>query len=145
MRVLLSLAGAPPPVGEPTGRSERPARMAKQQRRPEWRQGRPPGRPEGTRGAEHSEHRSALDASGGRSYLGGAGERPQRLRMSRSPKSDGSLTWSTARTQGKARQPEGRAFGGEGSRQRPPARGYRSPRVRSRPNQGLPGRPRGRG
>src|SRR5439155_7928457 len=70
MRVLPSLAAPPPPVGEPTGRSERPARMAKQQRRPEWRQGRPPGRPEGTRGAEQSEHRSALDASGGRSYLG---------------------------------------------------------------------------
>src|SRR5215467_2387950 len=69
MRVLLSLAVPPLPL-EPTGRSERPARMAKHQRRPEWRQGRPAGRPEGTRGAEQSEHRSALDANGGRSYLG---------------------------------------------------------------------------
>src|ERR1700730_5554098 len=57
---------------------ERPARMAKRKRKPEWRQGRPPGRPEGTRGAEQSEHRSALNASGGRSYLGGAGERSRR-------------------------------------------------------------------
>src|SRR5205807_2585912 len=31
--------------------------------------------PVGWRGAEQSEHRSALDSSGGRSYLGGAGER----------------------------------------------------------------------
>src|SRR3982075_2800998 len=107
MRVLPSLAAPPPPVGEPTGRPERPARMAKQQRRPEWRQGRPPGRPEGTRGAEQSEHRSALDASGGRSYLGRAGERAGRLGLSRSLRSNGSLTWGRSRTEGKARQPEG--------------------------------------
>src|SRR5712691_13561399 len=118
MRVLPSLAAPPPPVGEPTGRSERPARMAKQRRRPEWRQGRPPGRPEGTRGAEQSEHHSALDASGGRSYLGGAGERSQRLGLSRSLRSNGSLTWGRRRTQGKARQPEGGPFGGQGSRGR---------------------------
>ena len=47
--------------------------------------------PVGTRGAEQSEHHSALDASGGRSYLGGAGERSQRLGLSRSLRSNGSL------------------------------------------------------
>src|ERR1700730_1616297 len=120
MRVLPSLAAPPPPVGEPTGRSERPARMAKQQRRPEWRQGRPPGRPEGTGGAEQSEHQTQRSGCKRRAALfGGAGEQSQRLGLSRSLRSDGLLTWSRRRTQGKVRQPEGRPFGGEGSGQRP--------------------------
>jgi len=67
MGVLLSLAGPPPPVGEPTGRSERPARMAQQQRRPECRQERASARPEGTRGASTA---ALLTEAEGRSYLG---------------------------------------------------------------------------
>src|SRR2546421_9663269 len=46
----------------------------------------------------NSEHRSALDANGGRSYLGGAGERARRLGLSRSLRSNGSLTRSASAT-----------------------------------------------
>src|SRR5712671_1587063 len=119
MRVLPSLAAPPPPVGEPTWRSERPARMAKQQRRPEWRQGRPPGRPEGTRGA--STEAPLTQAEDG-VFLGGAGERSQRLGLSRSLRSDGPLTWSRSRTEGKARQPEGDRSEGRGGARDPALR-----------------------
>src|SRR2546429_3728651 len=47
MCVLLSPAAAPPPLDQPTGRSERPDRMAQHQRRPERRQERAQPVPKG--------------------------------------------------------------------------------------------------
>src|SRR5438309_10332004 len=101
--------------------------MAQPQRRPERPQERPLGRPEGTRGAERSEHRSALDGrSAGRSYLRAPEDGLQRLGVSRSPTSTGSLTLSASGTQGKARQPEGSPSGGGGE---PPERTARGGRL----------------
>src|SRR3989440_8372972 len=58
------------PRSKPAGRSERPVRLAQLQRWASLGSRATGGRLEETRGAERSEHHSALEARGDRRYLG---------------------------------------------------------------------------